>query len=95
MPHVHADRRPFLLTRGRIKTAIRTWFESQGFIEVETTCLQVSPGNETHLNAFKTEIVGTDLTRRPLYLHTSPEFAMKKLIAAGEPRIFTFAPVFD
>jgi elongation factor P--(R)-beta-lysine ligase len=93
-PSTHADRRPLLLARGRIKSAIRAWFESQGFVEVETSCLQVSPGNETHLHAFKTEAVGTDLTRRDFYLHTSPEFAMKKLLAAGEQKIFTFAPVF-
>ena len=93
-PANHADRRPMLLARGRIKTAIRAWFEGQGFIEVETGILQVSPGNETHLHAFKTEAVGTDLQRRDLYLHTSPEFAMKKLLAAGEEKIFTFAPVF-
>lgn len=93
-PERHADRRGLLLARGRIKSAIRAWFESQGFVEVETGILQVSPGNETHLHAFKTERIGTDLTRTPLYLHTSPEFACKKLLAAGEDRIFTFAPVF-
>ena len=73
---------------------IRAWFEHEGFIEVETSCLQVSPGNETHLHAFKTELVGTDLSRQPLYLHTSPEFVCKKLLAAGEQKIFTFGPVF-
>lgn len=83
-----------MLSRGRIKAAIRTWFTEQGFIEVETGCLQISPGNETHLHAFRTELIGTDLERRDLYLHTSPEFAMKKLLAAGETKIFTFAPVF-
>jgi len=94
MPHVHADRRPLLLARARIKSALRRWFEDQGFTEVDTQCLQVSPGNEAHLHAFATELVGTDLARRTLYLHTSPEFAMKKLVSAGEERIFTFAPVF-
>src|SRR4249920_108400 len=63
-------------------------------MEVETSALQVSPGNETHLHAFATELIGPDGARRPLYLHTSPEFACKKLLAAGEQRIFTFAPVF-
>ena len=90
----HADRRPFLLARGRIQAALRRWFEAQGFVEVETGALQVSPGNETHLHAFATELIGPDGARRPLYLHTSPEFACKKLLAAGEERIFTFAPVF-
>jgi elongation factor P--(R)-beta-lysine ligase len=93
-PHVHADRRPFLLARARILTALRAWFAAHDFVEVETACLQVSPGNETHLNAFGTELVGTDLARTPLYLRTSPEFAMKKLLAAGEERIFTIGPVF-
>jgi lysyl-tRNA synthetase class 2 len=91
---VHADRRAFLLARGRIQGAVRGWFEAQGFLEVETSALQVSPGNETHLHAFATELIGPDGSRRSLYLHTSPEFACKKLLAAGEERIFTFAPVF-
>jgi lysyl-tRNA synthetase class 2 len=93
-PSRHADRRPALLARGRIKAALRRWFEDQGFIEVETSCLQVSPGNETHLHAFATEERTEAGVRAPLYLHTSPEFAMKKLLAAGETRIFTFASVF-
>ena len=93
-PGRHADRRPCLLARAGIKSAVRAWFEGQGFVEVETGCLQVSPGNETHLHAFETQAIGTDLKRTPMYLHTSPEFACKKLIAAGEEKIFTFAPVF-
>ncbi|MGQ0671811.1 MAG: EF-P lysine aminoacylase EpmA [Hyphomicrobium sp.] len=93
-PERHADRRPALLARARIKAAIRAWFEARGFVEVETGCLQVSPGNETHLHAFETERVGAGLERQRLYLHTSPEFACKKLLAAGESKLFTFAPVF-
>lgn len=90
----HRDRRPGLVLRGRIKAAIRAWFTGQGFIEIDAGALQVSPGNETHLHAFATDLVGTDLARQRLYLHTSPEFAMKKLLAAGEEKIFTFAPVY-
>jgi len=63
-------------------------------VEVETSALQVSPGNELNLFAFATELVDPDGTRRRLYLHTSPEFACKKLLAAGEERVFTFAQVF-
>ena len=88
------DRRPFLLARGRILAALRRWFEAEGFLEVDTSALQVSPGNEAHLHAFRTELVEPDGSRRVLYLHTSPEFAAKKLLAAGESRIFTFAQVF-
>jgi lysyl-tRNA synthetase class 2 len=93
-PHIHADRRPFLLARGRIAAAIRDFFAAQDFIEVEASTLQVSPGNEAHLHAFATDLIGRDGHAERLYLHTSPEFACKKLLAAGEPRIFDFARVF-
>ena len=93
-PSRHADRREGLLLRNRIKAAIRLHFIAQGFIEVEPGCLQVSPGNETHLHAFGTAFRTEAGATSPLYLHTSPEFAMKKLLAAGETRIFAFAPVF-
>jgi lysyl-tRNA synthetase class 2 len=90
----HRDRRAGLLLRNRMKAAIRAWFETQGFVEVDALALQISPGNETHLHAFATEQIGTALDRKRLYLHTSPEFAMKKLLAAGEEKIFSFAPVY-
>ncbi len=93
-PEVYADRRPFLLARERILAALRQWFRTRGFLEVETPALQISPGNETHLHAFATELATPAGGRLPLYLHTSPEFACKKLLAAGERRIFTFARVF-
>lgn len=93
-PHVYADRRDFLKARGRIAIACRAFFQAEGFEEVETACLQVSPGNETHLQAFATDLVAEDGARSRLYLHTSPEFACKKLLAAGEERIFTFARAF-
>jgi lysyl-tRNA synthetase class 2 len=90
----HTDRQPLLRTRGRIKRALRTHFEAQGFTEVECGALAVSPGNEAHLHAFATRAVTTAGEQRMLYLHTSPEFAAKKLLAAGETRIFDFARVF-
>jgi lysyl-tRNA synthetase class 2 len=90
----HAGRRGLLLARGRIMAALRTWFTDQGFLEVDPAALQVSPGNETHLHAFATRAIGNDGRDRVMYLHTSPEFAMKKLLAAGETQIFTFAHVW-
>lgn len=93
-PDIHQDRRPFLMVRNRLKAALRHHLEADGFVEVEGAVLQVSPGNETHLHAFRTERIWPDLTRDTLYLHTSPEFSAKKLIAAGERRIFDFARVF-
>jgi lysyl-tRNA synthetase class 2 len=94
LPGRHAARRPHLLARGRIANALRGWFSGQGFLEVETATLAVSPGNETHLHAFASELIGPDTVRHPLYLRTSPEFACKKLLAAGESRIVDFARVF-
>ncbi|MBX3501972.1 MAG: EF-P lysine aminoacylase GenX [Alphaproteobacteria bacterium] len=87
-------RLPALLARGRILAALRAWFAGEGFVEIETPVLQVSPGMEVHLRAFASELVGPDDSRRKLYLHTSPEFAMKKLLAGGVPRLFQFARVF-
>jgi lysyl-tRNA synthetase class 2 len=91
---VHADRRPLLAARGRIREAVRAYFADHGFTEVECGALQVSPGNEAHLHGFATERIGPDGARQRLYLHTSPEFACKKLLAAGEERIFTLGPAF-
>ena len=90
----HADRRPFLIGRNRIQAAFRARFADQDFVEVDTATLQISPGNEAHLHAFKTEAIGHDGSAVPLYLHTSPEFACKKLLAAGETRIACFAHVY-
>jgi elongation factor P--(R)-beta-lysine ligase len=93
-PARHADRKPFLMARAAITRAARTWFAEQGFAEVETGILQISPGNETHLHAPRTEIHRADGVRTARYLRTSPEFACKKLLAAGEQKIFEFARVF-
>jgi elongation factor P--(R)-beta-lysine ligase len=93
-PARHADIRPFLVARGAVTRSIRAWFDEQGFVEVETGILQVSPGNETHLHAPRTELDRADGTRATRYLRTSPEFAAKKLLAAGETKIFELARVF-
>ena len=94
MPARHADRKPFLMARSAIMRALRAWFDEQGFAETETNILQISPGNETHLHAPRTELTGSDGARSIRYLRTSPEFAAKKLLAAGEDKIYEFARVF-
>jgi lysyl-tRNA synthetase class 2 len=93
-PHAHADRRGFLRQRAGIVAALRGWFAAAGFIEADTAVLQVSPGNEAHISAFSTEITGPDGDSSRLFLHSSPEFACKKLLAAGETRLFTLGHVF-
>jgi elongation factor P--(R)-beta-lysine ligase len=89
-PDTHAERRPFLILRGAIARAVRDLFAELEFVEVETAALQVSPGNETHIHAMRTELA-SPTGRDQRYLRTSPEFACKKLLAAGEQRIFEFA----
>jgi lysyl-tRNA synthetase class 2 len=93
-PSRHEGRRPALVARNRIVAALRAWFGAQGFTEADPCVLVESPGNETHLHAFATTAVGNDGAGRTLYLHTSPEFAMKKLLAAGETRLFALSHVF-
>ncbi|MFT3728736.1 MAG: EF-P lysine aminoacylase EpmA [Terricaulis sp.] len=81
----HADRQPFLQARAAILRAVRAWFEAQGFTEVEPAALVVAPGAEVHVDAFESD---------GRFLHTSPEFAMKKLLAAGEEKIFSLGKVW-
>jgi len=92
-PDAHAERRPFLVARGAIARGLRDLFAEREFVEVETATLQVSPGNETHIHAMQTELISPG-GRGQRYLRTSPEFACKKLLAAGEHRIFEFARCF-
>src|ERR1700750_1088699 len=94
-PDAFARRRPYLEARGHILNAMRDVFASRGFVEVDTPALQVSPGLEPHLRAFATELHDPQEAAAALrYLHTSPEFAMKKLLVAGMPRIWQLAHVF-
>ena len=93
-----ADRMPMLRRRMRLTQAVRAFFVARGYMEVETPYVVPAPGEEVHLRAVRAG---------DKYLHTSPEFAMKKLLAGGsgpifqlarvwrdEPRSFTHAPEF-
>ena len=93
-PEEVARRRPFLDVRVRVVAAVRAFFAARDFVEVETPALQVSPGLEPHLTAFSTELLEPGEGRRERHLHTSPEFAMKKLLVGGVPRLFQLARVF-
>jgi lysyl-tRNA synthetase class 2 len=93
-PERHIDRRPALLARSRIDAAVRFWLAERDFLVVDPPGLQRSPGNETHLHAFGTTMIGNDGQGQGMYLHTSPEFTMKKLLAAGETRIASLQHVW-
>ncbi len=89
-----AARLPFLRRRALLTQAVRAFFAARGYTEVETPYAVAAPGEEVHLSAFATERLAPDGVRKKLWLHTSPEFAMKKLLAGGAGRIFQIARVW-
>jgi len=93
-PDIYIKHQQKRLARAAVFQALRHWFASQDFTEVDTPALQVSPGLEVHLKAFKTTYDDPMGKPRMAYLHTSPEFTMKKLIVAGLPRIFQLCKTY-
>lgn len=93
-PESLAARQPFLRRRGLLLAATRAFFTARGYTEVETPYAVTAPGEEVHLSAFRTERIGVDGRSTPLFLHTSPEFAMKRLLVAGAGPIFQLARVW-
>ncbi len=93
-PESLAARLPYLRRRARLAAAVRAFFDARGYLEVETPYAVTAPGEEVHLAAFATERVNPDGARTKLWLHTSPEFAMKKLLVGGAGPIFQLARVW-
>lgn len=93
-PESLAARGPFLRRRTQLTRDVRAFFEERGYTEVETPYAVPAPGEEVHLRPFATVREYHDGTTQPLWLHTSPEFAMKRLLAAGAGPIFQFARVW-
>ncbi len=82
-----------LRARDTLLRALRAWFHDQGFLEVETPTLLAAPGQEPHLLPFATAFHGRDAVT-PLWLATSPEYAMKRLLAVGFEKIFQLGRSF-
>lgn len=80
--------------RATVLDAIRGFFKSRGFLEVETPLLVENPGTEPFLEVFKTELKSPDHQSKTGYLTTSPELNMKKLLAAGVGNIFQICKSF-
>jgi elongation factor P--(R)-beta-lysine ligase len=93
-PESLASRLPFLRRRAQLTAATRAFFTARSYTEVETPYAVPTPGEEVHLRAFRTEREAADGRREPLWLHTSPELAMKKLLVAGAGPIFQLARVW-
>jgi len=79
-----------LKARHEILKAIRTFFYSNGFIEVETAYLMRCPAPDAHIEPLRVFMAD----RGPFFLHTSPEIGMKKLLVEGRERIFQVCKVF-
>jgi lysyl-tRNA synthetase class 2 len=94
-PTIFEKKVPALKARSALVRAVREFFDSRGFWEVETPALQVMPCADKHIHGFKTVLWGADLkARETLYLHTSPEFDMKKLLVAGAKDIYQLCKVY-
>ncbi|HOO81121.1 MAG TPA: EF-P lysine aminoacylase EpmA, partial [Alphaproteobacteria bacterium] len=86
LPHKFETKKTYLEVRVQLIRAMRAHFDDQDFWEVQTPILQTMPGADVHIHAYKLE--------NGAYLHNSPEFAMKKLLVAGAPKIYQICPVF-
>lgn len=89
-----ADRLPLLRRRMLTTNAIRAFFEARNYLEVETPYLVPNPGEEVHLKCFGTSLLTPGGQILPRYLHTSPEFAMKRLMAELKSPLFQLARVW-
>lgn len=83
-----------LRARSSIIRLIRRWFDERGFTEMHTPRLVGLPGQEPYLEPFWTEVVEASGSRHPAALVTSPEYLMKRLLAAGLDRIYDLGPCF-
>jgi lysyl-tRNA synthetase class 2 len=93
-PESLAARLPFLRRRALLTQATRAFFAARGYTEVETACAVPTPGEEVHLRAWRTRRHLPEGGAQELWLHTSPEFAMKRLLVAGAGPIFQLARVW-
>ena len=95
-PESLAARLPFLDARARLTTATRAWLSQRGYREVETPCLVPAPGMEVHLRGFQSHYeahLGQG-ARSALWLRTSPELALKRLLVGGAGPVFELARVW-
>lgn len=78
-----------LTLRARLRQATRAFFDARGFLEIDAPVLVAAPGLEPHLDAFE-----VDCAEGRRYLHTSPEYALKRLLGAGLDRLYSLGPCF-
>lgn len=79
-------------SRAALMRRVRTCFEESGVLEVDTPALSAAAVSDTQIESF--EIAASAVSARPMFLHTSPEFCMKRLLADGYPDIFSICRVY-
>ncbi|WP_167384268.1 EF-P lysine aminoacylase EpmA [Gluconobacter frateurii] len=89
-----AERLPLLRRRAQMVQATRKFFDDRGYLDVDTPYAVPVPGEEVHLRCFRTELEHADGSREARFLHTSPEFAMKRIVSATGLPIFQLARVW-
>ncbi|GBR50209.1 lysyl-tRNA synthetase [Neokomagataea thailandica NBRC 106555] len=88
------ERLPLLKRRMSMVSETRRFFEDRMYLEVETPYAVPVPGEEVHLHCFRTILERPDGGVEARFLHTSPEFAMKRIVAATDESIFQLARVW-
>ncbi|WP_405234229.1 EF-P lysine aminoacylase EpmA [Lentisalinibacter salinarum] len=83
---------PVLALRARLLAAARAWFADRGLTEVDTPILTHRGVTDANIESVRAELAAT--SGRRWFLHTSPEYAMKRLLAAGAPDIYQICHVF-
>ncbi|WGE71517.1 elongation factor P--(R)-beta-lysine ligase [Actinobacillus equuli subsp. haemolyticus] len=84
-----------LIKRSQIMAEIRQFFKDRGVLEVETPALSEFSVTDVHLSTFSTQFLSPFASEaKTLHLTTSPEYHMKRLLAAGSGSIFQLCRVF-
>lgn len=95
LPHNFEHKKQNLMTRSLVIKELRRFFDARNFTEIDTPSLQICPVMDAHIHAFKTVYKPVDNSEdQVFYLHTSPEFDMKKLLSAGMERIYQISHVY-
>ena len=87
----HPDAPRLVAERARLLAALRAWLDARGFLEADVPPLAPHAGQEPHLRAPRVQLDGAST---PLYLQTSPELALKRLVCAGVPRVYALGFAF-
>lgn len=84
----------YLILRSRIFSIIRDFFNQRNYIEADVPVALALPGQEPYLNPMPLRVHDDRGGEHQMYLHTSPEYTLKKMLAAGFERVFSITKCF-